>query len=70
MINSEINHGTEAGNVAVEGQGFQDFTRNLSWQIQVGNKRFPEFECRSLAEAFCFLRGSIHYHNPEQNRTH
>ena len=51
MINSEINDGTEEGNVAVEGQGFQDFTRNLSWQLQVGNKKFPEFECQSLSES-------------------
>ena len=67
MINSEINDGTEEGNVAVEGQGFQDFTRNLSWQMQVGNKKFPEFECQSLAEAFYFLRRTIHYHNADQN---
>ena len=67
MINSEINDGTEEGNVAVEGQGFQDFSRNLSWQMQVGNKKFPEFECQSLAEAFYFLRRTIHCHNVEQN---
>ena len=67
MINSEINDGTEEGNVAVEGQGFQDFTRNLSWQMQVGNKKFPEFECQSLAEAFYFLRRTVHLHNVEQN---
>ena len=67
MINSEINDGTETGHVAVEGQGFQDFTRNLSWQMQVGNKKFPEFECQSLSEAFYFLRRTIHYHNVEQN---
>ena len=65
MINSEINDGFD-GDV-VPGQGFQDFTRNLSWQMQVGNKKFPEFECQSLAEAFYFLRRTIHYHNPEQN---
>ena len=65
MINSEINDGFDGG--LVEGQGFQDFTRNLSWQMQVGNKKFPEFECQSLSEAFYFLRRTIHYHNVEQN---
>ena len=65
MINSEINDGFDGA--LVEGQGFQDFTRNLSWQLQVGNKKFPEFECQSLSEAFYFLRRTIHYHNVEQN---
>ena len=65
MINSEINDGFDGA--VVEGQGFQDFTRNLSWQMQVGNKKFPEFECQSLSEAFYFLRRTIHYHNVEQN---
>ena len=58
MINSEINDGFDGA--LVEGQGFQDFTRNLSWQMQVGNKKFP-------AEAFYFLRRTIHYHNAKQN---
>ena len=65
MINSEINDGFDGA--LVPSQGFQDFTRNLSWQMQVGNKKFPEFECQSLAEAFYFLRRTIHYHNAEQN---
>ena len=48
MINSEINDGTDIDTGdPIEGQGFQDFTRNLSWQFQVGNKKFPEFECQS-----------------------
>ena len=65
MINSEINDGNDGA--LVEGQGFQDFTRNLSWQIQVGNKKWPEFECQSLSEAFYFLRRTLHYHNGDQN---
>ena len=65
MINSEINDGFDGGLIA--GQGFQDFTRNLSWQFQVGNKKFPEFECQSLSEAFYFLRRTLHYHNGDQN---
>ena len=65
MINSEINDGFDGA--LVEGQGFQDFSRNLSWQFQVGNKKFPEFECQSLSEAFYFLRRTLHYHNGDQN---
>ena len=68
MINSEINDGFDIeNNTAINGQGFQDFTRNLSWQMQVGNEKFPEFECQSLSEAFYFLRRTIHYHNADQN---
>ena len=47
--------------------GFQDSTRNLSWQIQVGNKKYPEFECSSLSETMYFLRRAIHYMNPNQD---
>ena len=65
MINSEINDGFDGA--LVPGQGFQDFSRNLSWQIQVGNKKWPEFECQSLSEAFYFLRRTLHYHNGDQN---
>ena len=65
MINSEINDGNDGA--LVEGKGFQDFSRNLSWQIQVGNKKWPEFECQSLSEAFYFLRRTLHYHNGDQN---
>ena len=68
MINSEINDGNDidTGDL-IAGQGFQDFSRNLSWQIQVGNKKWPEFECQSLSEAFYFLRRTLHYHNGDQN---
>ena len=65
MINSEINDGFDGA--LVEGQGFQDFSRNLSWQFQVGNKKSLEFECQSLSEAFYFLRRTLHYHNGDQN---
>ena len=33
LCNSEINDGFDGA--LVPGQGFQDFTRNLSWQMQV-----------------------------------
>ena len=65
MINSEINDGFDGALVA--GQGFQDFTRNLSWQLQIGNKKFTEFESQSLAETFYFLRRTLHCHNADQN---
>ena len=68
MINSEINDGPNAGADPVEqGQGFQDYSRNVSWQLQVANKKWPEFECQSLSEAFYFLRRTRHYHNYDQN---
>ena len=50
-----------------EGKGFQDYNRNLSWQIQLGNKKYPEFESQSMAETFYYLRRAIHYMNPDQD---
>jgi hypothetical protein len=68
MINSEINDGGDPDNNPEEvGQGFADSTRALSWQFQVANKKFPEKECESLAEAWYFLRRTIALFNPEQN---
>ena len=60
--------GPNAQAVAIQrGQGFQDYTRNLSWQLQVANKKYPEFECQSLSEAFYYLRRTLHYMNGDQN---
>ena len=68
MINSEINDGPNAQAVAIQrGQGFQDYTRNLSYQCQISNKKYPEFECQSLSEAFYYLRRTLHYMNGDQN---
>ena len=68
MVNSEINDGPLADTLpAQEGKGFQDYSRNLSWQLQVANKKWPEFECQSLAEAFYFLRRTLHYMNAGHN---
>ena len=68
MINGEINDGPLADTVPLqEGKGFADSTRALSWQIQIANKKYPEFECQSLSEAFYFLRRTINLMNPEQN---
>ena len=56
MVNGEINDGPDADTIPLqEGKGFQDYTRNLSWQMQIANKKYPEFECQSLSEAFYFL---------------
>ena len=70
MINSEINDGMNpdpVNNPEEVGQGFADSTRALSWQLQIGNKKYPEFECQSLSEAFYFLRRTVNLVNPEQN---
>eukprot|EP00438_Fugacium_kawagutii_P006499 Skav236814 [mRNA] locus=scaffold80:397159:400039:+ [translate_table: standard] len=68
MINSEINDGMNPNTNPEEvGQGFADSTRALSWQMQIGNKKYPEFECQSLSEAFYFLRRTVNLVNPEQN---
>ena len=50
-----------------EGKGFQDYSRNLSWQLQIAKKKFPAFECQSLSKAFYFLRRTLHYMNADQN---
>ena len=68
MINSEINDGMNPNTVPEEvGQGFADSTRALSWQMQIGNKKYPEFNCESLSEAWYFLRRTVNLVNPEQN---
>ena len=65
MINSRINTSSD-GNVA--GEGFQDYTRNLSWQIQLSNaQKYPEFESQSLSETFYYLRRALHYMYPDQD---
>ena len=63
MINSRVNTlGADAG------EGFQDYTRNLSWQIQLSNaQKYPEFESQSLSETFCYLRRALHYMYPDQD---
>ena len=68
MFYGEINDGPLADTVPLqEGKGFQDYTRNLSWQLHIANKKYPEFECQSLSEAFYFLRRTLHYVNYDQN---
>ena len=53
MINGEINDGPLADTLPLQrSKGFPDNTRALSWQLQIANKKYPEFECQSLSEAF------------------
>ena len=52
---------------ADRGQGFQDMTRNPTCQIQIANKKYPEFECLSMAETMYYLRRAIHFMNPDQD---
>ena len=68
MINKRINNSGLADTDALKGEGFQAWSKNLSWQIQLSNsQKYPEFECQSLSETFYFLRRAIHYMNPDQD---
>ena len=67
MINSFVWNNADGVAVENQGKGLQDYTRNLSWQIQLGNKKYPEFEAQSLSETFYYLRRAIHYMNPDQD---
>ena len=66
MINSEINDGFDGA--LVPGQGFQDFTRNLSWQIQVGNKKYPELNVNHCLKHSTFYEEL--FITTTQSRTH
>ena len=55
MINSRIfDHGN--GRERFQGKGFQDKELNLTWQLQINNKKYPEVECQSVAETAYYLR--------------
>ena len=49
------------------GKGFQNSDLNLSWQLQINNQKYPEFECQSMAETANYLRQTLHYLNPGQD---
>ena len=66
MINGRINDTGAANNDDLQGKGFADHTRQLSWQLQVQSTKYPEFDAQSLSETFYYLRQAIHYMNPEQ----
>ena len=54
MINTRLNdHGTGATG-ANRGFGFANKNLNISWQVQVHNKKYPEFESQSLSEHWYF----------------
>ena len=36
-------------------------------QLQTNNKKYPEFECKSLSETAYYLRRTLHYFNPDQD---
>ena len=70
MINSRIFDGADpdgAGRERFQGKGFQDKDLDLTWQLQINNKKYPEFECQSLAESAYYLRRTLHYLNPDQD---
>eukprot|EP00438_Fugacium_kawagutii_P035295 Skav215243 [mRNA] locus=scaffold811:129577:132292:+ [translate_table: standard] len=68
MINKRINNSGLANTDALKGEGFQSWSKNLSWQIQLSNsQKYPEFEAQSLSETFYFLRRAIHYMNENQD---
>ena len=67
MINGRINDvGDGPTDDNLQGQGFADHSRQLSWQLQIQSTKYPEFEAQSLSETFYYLRQAIHYMNPEQ----
>ena len=68
MIYGRINDHGAANTDDLQGKGFADYTRNLSWQIQLSNsQKYPEFESQTLSETFYYLRRAIHYMNPDQD---
>ena len=68
MIYGRINDHGAANTDELQGKGFADYTRNLSWQIQLSNsQKYPEFEAQTLSETFYYLRRAIHYMNPDQD---
>ena len=70
MINSRIFDGANPdgdGRERFQGKGFQDKVLNLTWQLQIKNKKSPEFECQSMAETAYYLRRTLHYLNPDQD---
>ena len=76
MINSRIFDGFNPdavdgdGNLTraqFRGKGFQNPELDLTWQLQINNKKYPEFECQSMAETAYYLRRTLSYMNPDQD---
>ena len=67
MISSRFNgRGVNAAG-ADAAYGFTDQNHNISWQLQIANKKYPEFESQSLAGHMYFLRRMLNYMNPDQD---
>ena len=67
MINSRFNDRGVNATGDDAGYGFADKNYNISWQIKIANKKYPEFESQSLAEHMYFLRRMLSYMNPDQD---
>ena len=70
MINSRIFDGPNPdgdGRATYQGKGFQNSDLNLTWQLQINNKKYPEFECQSMAETAYYLKRTLSYMNPDQD---
>ena len=67
MINSRFNDRGYGATGDDRGFGFADKNYNISWQLQIANKKYPEFESQSLAEHMYFLRRMLNYMNPDQD---
>ena len=70
MINSRIFDGPNpdgADREQFQGKGFQNPELDLTWQLQMNNKKYPEFECQSMAETAYYLKRALHYLNPDQD---
>ena len=68
IIYGRINNIGNTNTNDLQGKGFQDATRSLSWQIQLSNfQKYPEFKVQSLSKIFYYLRKAIHYINPDQD---
>ena len=67
MINSRFNDRGYNATGADAGHGFADSRYNISFQLQLASKKYPEFESQSLAEHFYFLRRMLNYLNPDQD---
>ena len=67
MINSRFNDRGVNATGDDRGFGFADKNYNISWQVQIANRKYPEFESQSLAEHMYFLRRMLNYINPDQD---
>ena len=65
MINGRINDvGDGPTDDNLQGQGFADHSRQLSWQCQVQSTKYPEFEAQSLFRNILLLKASNSLHEP------